>query len=108
MLSPCPPSKARIGGSNEDGEHPSVADAAVIGLPNADLGEEVGAAVVLKPGESTTSPAMTTSSSRLRTRRKEGKRPGQPSLRRPASTTARPNGLASSARRSQPASPSAA
>jgi long-chain acyl-CoA synthetase len=27
-----------------------VADAAVVGLPSPDLGEEVGAAVVLKPG----------------------------------------------------------
>ncbi|MFJ1609529.1 long-chain fatty acid--CoA ligase [Streptomyces sp. NPDC088253] len=35
-------------------EHPAVADAAVIGLPSSDLGEEVGAAVVLKPGSRTT------------------------------------------------------
>jgi long-chain acyl-CoA synthetase len=35
-------------------EHPSVAEAAVIGMPHPDLGEEVGAAVVLKPGTSAT------------------------------------------------------
>ncbi len=31
-------------------EHPAVAEVAVIGMPHAELGEEVGAAVVLKPG----------------------------------------------------------
>jgi long-chain acyl-CoA synthetase len=35
-------------------EHPAVAEAAVIGLPNPVLGEEVGAAVVLKPGATVT------------------------------------------------------
>jgi long-chain acyl-CoA synthetase len=33
-------------------EHPAVAEVAVIGLPHPALGEEVGAAVVLKPGAS--------------------------------------------------------
>jgi long-chain acyl-CoA synthetase len=33
-------------------EHPCVAEAAVVGMPHAELGEEVGAAVVLKPGAS--------------------------------------------------------
>ena len=31
-------------------EHPAVAEVAVIGIPETDLGEEVGAAVKLKPG----------------------------------------------------------
>jgi long-chain acyl-CoA synthetase len=31
-------------------EHPAVAEAAVVGLPHAELGEDVGAAVALKPG----------------------------------------------------------
>jgi long-chain acyl-CoA synthetase len=33
-------------------EHPAVAEAAVVGMPHPDLGEEVGAAVALKPGAS--------------------------------------------------------
>jgi long-chain acyl-CoA synthetase len=33
-------------------EHPAVAEAAVIGIPHDSLGEEVGAAVTLKKGES--------------------------------------------------------
>jgi long-chain acyl-CoA synthetase len=35
-------------------EHPAVAEAAVIGVPHAQLGEEVAAAVALKPGASAT------------------------------------------------------
>jgi long-chain acyl-CoA synthetase len=35
-------------------EHPAVAEAAVIGIPHPDLGEEVGAAVALKPGAEAT------------------------------------------------------
>jgi len=31
-------------------EHPAVAEAAVVGIPHESLGEEIGAAVVLKPG----------------------------------------------------------
>ncbi len=33
-------------------EHPAVAEVAVIGMPHAELGEEIGAAVALKPGAS--------------------------------------------------------
>ena len=35
-------------------EHPAVAEAAVIGLPHPLMGEEIGAAVALKPGATTT------------------------------------------------------
>jgi long-chain acyl-CoA synthetase len=35
-------------------EHPAVAEAAVLGFPDAALGEEIGAAVVLKPGATVT------------------------------------------------------
>ena len=35
-------------------EHEAVAEVAVVGVPHEDLGEEVGAAVVLKPGQSAT------------------------------------------------------
>jgi long-chain acyl-CoA synthetase len=35
-------------------EHPAVAEAAVVGMPHDDLGEEVGAAVALKPGAQAT------------------------------------------------------
>ena len=35
-------------------EHPAVAEAAVIGIPHATLGEEIGAAAALKPGASAT------------------------------------------------------
>jgi long-chain acyl-CoA synthetase len=35
-------------------EHPAVAEAAVLGFPDAVLGEEIGAAVVLKPGGNVT------------------------------------------------------
>jgi long-chain acyl-CoA synthetase len=35
-------------------EHPAVAEAAVVGIPHDDLGEEIGAAVTLKPGMTAT------------------------------------------------------
>jgi long-chain acyl-CoA synthetase len=35
-------------------EHPAVAEAAVVGIPHAELGEEIGAAVALKPGSTAT------------------------------------------------------
>jgi long-chain acyl-CoA synthetase len=35
-------------------EHPAVAEAAVLGVPHVELGEEVGAAVTLKPGATAT------------------------------------------------------
>lgn len=35
-------------------EHPAVAEAAVVGVPDATLGEEVGAAITLKPGATAT------------------------------------------------------
>jgi long-chain acyl-CoA synthetase len=35
-------------------EHPDVAEAAVVGVPDANLGEEIAAVVVLKPGAAAT------------------------------------------------------
>ncbi|MFM2438750.1 MAG: long-chain-fatty-acid--CoA ligase [Actinomycetota bacterium] len=35
-------------------EHPAVAEAAVVGIPDDYLGEDVGAAIVLKPGAQVT------------------------------------------------------
>ena len=46
-------------------EHQAVAEVAVIGIPHAELGEEVGAAVQLKPGTMAT-PAELRASARER------------------------------------------
>jgi len=35
-------------------EHPAVVEAAVVGIPHDELGEEIGAAVKIKPGETVT------------------------------------------------------
>jgi long-chain acyl-CoA synthetase len=40
-------------------EHPSVSDCAVIGVPHPVLGEEVGAAVILRPGTTVTAEELT-------------------------------------------------
>jgi long-chain acyl-CoA synthetase len=39
-------------------EHPDVADVAVVGLPHADLGEEVAAAIRLRPGATATASSL--------------------------------------------------
>jgi len=41
-------------------EHDAVAEVAVVGLPHDDLGEEVGAAVALKPGREATEDELRT------------------------------------------------
>ena len=41
-------------------EHPAVAEAAVVGIPDDGLGEEVGAAVVLKAGASASPEELST------------------------------------------------
>ena len=47
-------------------EHPAVREAAVVGVPHDELGEEVGAAVALKDGEAVDAPRSCRPSSRSR------------------------------------------
>ena len=49
-------------------EHPAVAEAAVVGMPHPELGEEVGAAVALKPGATVDAGRAARATSRRRSR----------------------------------------
>ena len=74
-------------------EHPAVREAAVVGIPHAELGEEVGAAVALKAGAQASTPTSCGRSSRSRSR--------------PTSTRAR-SGSSTSCPRARPARSSSA